>query len=426
MAFLDDAARSDGDRVTLHPQDEAGLLDLDALLGAPPPDTLVYCCGPEPLLAAVEERCAAWPPGTLHVERFAPEGRGRAGARPVRSRSSWRRAGRTLTVPPDRSSSRSSRRPASGALLVPRGHLRHLRDGVLGGEPDHRDSLLTADEQAADDTMIICVSRAGVPEAGARPLSRLGAARAEAGDGARRSSVPSRGERAGAGAHPRSGPARRAARSPPRTGWSPSWCAWGALERGDDGRYRIGLRLWEVGALAPRGLGLREAALPFMEDLYEVTHENVQLAVREDLEVVFVERIAGRDAVAGATPGSAAGSPCTPTGVGLVLLAHAPVEVQDEVLAGAAAALHRAHGHRSRGSCARCSPRSGATGYAVSDRQVTTDAVSVAAPIEVRGTVVAALSIVVRGSSAAAVRTMTPGVRAAARGISRTLASQPS
>ena len=201
-------------------------------------------------------------------------------------------------------------------------------------------------------------------------------------------------------------------------------CSWGALERGDDGRYRVGLRIWELGALAPRGLGLREAALPFMEDLYEVTHENVQLAVRDDLEVVFVERFAARDAVAVYTQvGGRFALP--PTGVGLVLLAHAPVEVQDRVLAGP---LKRYTPHtvtdprQLRGLLAEVRR----TVVAISDRQVTTDAVSVAAPIEVRGSVVAALSIVVRGSSAAAVRTMTPGVRAAARGISRTLASQPS
>ena len=47
--------------------------------------------------------------------------------------------------------------------------------------------------------------------------------------------------------------------------------AWGALERSDEGRYRIGLRLWEVGLLAPRGLDLRELAMPFLEDVYEVT-----------------------------------------------------------------------------------------------------------------------------------------------------------
>ena len=68
---------------------------------------------------------------------------------------------------------------------------------------------------------------------------------------------------------------------------------WGALERTESSRYRIGLRLWEVGTLAPRGVGLRERALPFLDDLYVVTLENVQLAVREGLELVFVERIAG-------------------------------------------------------------------------------------------------------------------------------------
>jgi DNA-binding IclR family transcriptional regulator len=196
-------------------------------------------------------------------------------------------------------------------------------------------------------------------------------------------------------------------------------CAWGALERDDDGRYRIGLRIWELGALAPRGLGLREAALPFMEDLYEVTHENVQLAVRDDDEVVFVERFAARDAVAVLTRvGGRFALP--PTGVGLVLLAHAGREVQERVLAGP---LKRYTPHtitdprQLRGVLAEVRR----TGVAISDRQVTTDAVSVAAPVEVRGSVVAALSIVVRGNSPAAVRTLTPGVRAAARGISRTL-----
>src|SRR5256714_1600832 len=70
MAFLDELARY-GDRVTVVPQDEMGLLDLDSWLGVPQPGTLVYCCGPEPLLAAVEERCRAWPPRSLHVERFS-------------------------------------------------------------------------------------------------------------------------------------------------------------------------------------------------------------------------------------------------------------------------------------------------------------------------------------------------------------------
>jgi DNA-binding IclR family transcriptional regulator len=197
-------------------------------------------------------------------------------------------------------------------------------------------------------------------------------------------------------------------------------CAWGALERDADGRYRVGLRIWELGALAPRGLGLREAALPFMEDLYEVTHENVQLAVRDDDEVVFVERFASRDAVAVLTRVGGRFA-LAPTGVGLVLLAHAPLEVQERVLAGPQQ-RYTPYTITDPRQLRRVLAEVRRTGVAISDRQVTVDAVSVAAPIEVRGSVVAALSVVVRGNSPAAVRTMTPGVRAAARGISRTLA----
>jgi len=77
-------------------------------------------------------------------------------------------------------------------------------------------------------------------------------------------------------------------------------CA-GARRRTHDpassGRFRVGLRLWEVAALARRGSALRERALPFLEELSQFTRENVQLAVREGAEVVLVERIAGSGAV---------------------------------------------------------------------------------------------------------------------------------
>ena len=108
---------------------------------------------------------------------------------------------------------------------------------------------------------------------------------------------------------------------------------WGGLERGEDGRYRIGLRLVELAALCPRGTGLRDVALPFMQDLYEATHQNVQLAVRDGLDGVYIERISGRLAVPVRTK-IGAHWPLHATGVGLVLLAYAPPAVQEEVLAG--------------------------------------------------------------------------------------------
>jgi len=103
-----------------------------------------------------------------------------------------------------------------------------------------------------------------------------------------------------------------------------------------------------------------------------------------------------------------------------VLLAHAPLQVQERVLA-APLRRYTPHTLTDPRQLRQVLAEVRRAGVAISDRQVTADAVSVAAPIEVRGSVVAALSIVVRGDSPAAVRTMAPGVRAAARGISRTL-----
>lgn len=207
--------------------------------------------------------------------------------------------------------------------------------------------------------------------------------------------------------------------------------AWHALERGDDGRYQVGLRLFETAALSPRGLPLREIAMPAMEDLYEATHENVQLAVREELEVVYVERLAGRGAVPVLTRVGGRFA-LHATGVGLVLLAHAPTEVQEQVLDGPLARWTE-HTVTDPAELRRVLAEVRAHGFAVSDRQVTDDALSVACPVRDRhDTVVAGLSVVVRvdsASRAAAVpsaivpSTIVPAVRAAARGISRALGS---
>jgi ferredoxin len=163
MAFLEALEEATGNRVTLHPQDEVGLIDLDRVLGSPREDTLVYCCGPEPLLAAVERHCAAWPAGALHLERFAPRDLDEpvlAGAFEVELAQS----GLTLTVPPERSILEVVEEAGVGVLSsCQEGTCGTCETAVLEGTVDHRDSLLTPDEQAANDTMFICVSRAACP-----------------------------------------------------------------------------------------------------------------------------------------------------------------------------------------------------------------------------------------------------------------------
>jgi DNA-binding IclR family transcriptional regulator len=196
----------------------------------------------------------------------------------------------------------------------------------------------------------------------------------------------------------------------------------GALERDVDGTYRIGLRLWEIGSLAPRGVPLREAALPFLEDLYEVTHENAQLGVREGHDVVYIERIAGRRAV-GVLTRVGGRFPLHASGIGLVLLAHAPESVRRDVLGGP---LQRFTGHTvtDRARLERILAEIRRNGVAISDRQVTDDAMSVAAPVtDSSGEVIAALSIVAKAGDGAAAR-LAPVVRAAALGTSRALSAR--
>src|SRR3954463_6291640 len=108
--------------------------------------------------------------------------------------------------------------------------------------------------------------------------------------------------------------------------------AWGALRRTDTGGYVIGRRLWDLGLLAPVQTGLRELASPYLHDLYGATLATVHLAVRDGTEVLYVDRLAGHASVpVVSTIGSRL--PMHATGVGKVLLAHAPPAVQAEVLA---------------------------------------------------------------------------------------------
>src|SRR5580700_3864740 len=108
----------------------------------------------------------------------------------------------------------------------------------------------------------------------------------------------------------------------------------GALERAGNGEYAIGLRLLELASLAPRGHGLRATALPYLQDLHHATGQHVLLAVLDGAEAILIERLSARGAgrvmyrVGGRLPLDA-------TGVGIVLLAHAPQAVRDAVVRGA-------------------------------------------------------------------------------------------
>jgi ferredoxin len=117
-------------------------------------------------LRAVREASAGWPPGTLGVERFAPaeavEAVGTGAAEPFEVELV--RSGLTLTVAPDRSVLETLEEAGVAVDFSCReGTCGTCETDVLDGRPDHRDSLLTEDERAAGDTMLICVSRSCGP-----------------------------------------------------------------------------------------------------------------------------------------------------------------------------------------------------------------------------------------------------------------------
>ncbi|GAA3848666.1 PDR/VanB family oxidoreductase [Streptomyces coacervatus] len=154
IAFTGELGRY-GDRVTVAPQDETGLLDLASVLDDIPDGTLVYCCGPGPLLDAVEERC---PAERLRVERFSPK------AQQVGESSEFEvelaQSGRTVTVAPDVSVLDAVRAAGVEVLFsCTEGTCGTCETDVLEGTPDHRDSVLTDEERESGETMMICVSR---------------------------------------------------------------------------------------------------------------------------------------------------------------------------------------------------------------------------------------------------------------------------
>lgn len=159
MAFLAELEVY-GDKVTLLPQDEAGFPDLDALLGTPEPGTLVYTCGPTGLLDAVEAGCAAWPAGSLHLERFSAKAAEPAEGGDQEFELVLQRSGLTLTVPADKSVFEVCRE--AGVSVVGsclEGVCGTCETEIIEGEVDHRDSILNDEEKESNEFMMICVSR---------------------------------------------------------------------------------------------------------------------------------------------------------------------------------------------------------------------------------------------------------------------------
>lgn len=192
----------------------------------------------------------------------------------------------------------------------------------------------------------------------------------------------------------------------------------GLLQRDEDGAVRIGVRLWELASRSSTPQSLREAALPYMEDLHSAVGQHTQLAVLDGEEVLVVERLTARRAVKHHTRVGGR-LPVHASSAGLVLLANAPRDLQERVLA---APLTRYTDHtvtdpqRLRRLLADARRRD----LSVCEGHLNVEATSAAVPVRDRDRrVVAALSVIVPNGQEAA--SAVPALRAAAHGISRAL-----
>jgi ferredoxin len=162
MAFTDQFHGSE-DKVEFYPEDERGFMPLGELLSSLEPGTLVYCCGPEPMLKAVEANSGTLAPGALQFERFSPKviEHDPDTAFEVELSAS----GVVLEVPADSTIMEVLREKTDVMVFssCEEGMCGTCETRILAGVADHRDSVLSDIEQKEGDRMMICVSRSKTP-----------------------------------------------------------------------------------------------------------------------------------------------------------------------------------------------------------------------------------------------------------------------
>lgn len=170
MAFRDELLEF-GDKVRIHADDADGRFDLSAHLEAPEEGGLAYACGPGGLLGVLLAAAKSWPdPRRLRVERFVAIPQSAAPGAAAEALEAEAGAdtfsvelndGAKIEVPADQSILQTLEEHGYAPVNSCReGICGTCETGVLSGEVDHRDTLLSDDEKAASETMMICVSRA--------------------------------------------------------------------------------------------------------------------------------------------------------------------------------------------------------------------------------------------------------------------------
>ena len=160
MPFLNEINALRG-RIVLHTSERHNRLNVSAALHDLTPDTLVYCCGPDRLMEAVKSATAGWPQDMVNYEWFKPR-RSQGDAVPSSIvKVICERSNKIVEVAPDQTILAAL---IAAGIEVPKsceqGICGTCELGVLKGEVDHRDSILSPSERQTNSTMMVCVSRA--------------------------------------------------------------------------------------------------------------------------------------------------------------------------------------------------------------------------------------------------------------------------
>jgi tetrachlorobenzoquinone reductase len=154
MAFLHALERMSS--VQFHFDEESGgkFLDIDAIVAAAPRDTHLYCCGPTPMLKAFEAATASWPREQTHVEYFTPkEEPAKTGGFVVE----LARSGKEFVIPEGKSILQVLLDAGVDVdYSCELGICGACEQRVISGMPEHRDSILTEEEQASNTKVMIC------------------------------------------------------------------------------------------------------------------------------------------------------------------------------------------------------------------------------------------------------------------------------
>lgn len=161
MAFLDRLEADHAGHVTIHAKDEGQRADLAAIVADLPEGGQIYCCGPERMIASLEDLTADKPEGTLHFEHFSTDDSGLDPEKEHAFSVELEDSGLALTVAADQTLLDAIR--AAGIDVASdccEGLCGSCEVQVLEGAVDHRDKVLTRAERAGNRRMMACCSRA--------------------------------------------------------------------------------------------------------------------------------------------------------------------------------------------------------------------------------------------------------------------------